>query len=135
MQVSLLYDRDLIKSDALRLTWSNLKSKLPEVSRIILSLSHSRRNFVVKSRKLASVNTQPNFNLKSAIGNIRTTCEICSKLTTTKATEWLQWSRSGVFTVNFVNRCHTLFWCFQCLLWTCKSWLVTWVLYLIFDTI
>ena len=41
-----------------------------------------------------------NYMLKVNIGNARTRCEICSKLTT-KITERRQWRRSGVFIVNF----------------------------------
>ena len=53
--------------------------------------------------------------------NIRTMCEICSKLTV-KTPELRHWPRSGVLIVNF-ERFNTLFWYFYCWHWT-NTWRV-----------
>ena len=50
--------------------------------------------------------------------NIRTRCEICSKLTI-KTPGRRHWLRSGVFIVNFDHISHLVY-CFYCYLWTCK---------------
>ena len=55
-------------------------------------------------------------------GNIRTMCEMCSKLTI-KTPEWRHWHRSGVFIVT-LNRFHTLFCCLFLLLILNKKMLV-----------
>ena len=50
---------------------------------------------------------------KANIGNIRTGCDICSKLTA-RTLEWPTWYCSGVFSVNFEHILH--------IGWLCKCW-------------
>ena len=61
---------------------------------------------------LLTIFSQPTFTYKVNNGNIRTMCEICSKLTFVL-----------VFLLLILNRFHKSFWCFHHWLSTSKCWL------------
>ena len=71
---------------------------------------HSHRNRVLL------LLTKPAFTCSKLTIETIEQCEIYAKLTI-KTPERRQWRRCGVLLLT-LNRFHTMFWCFHCLLWT-----------------
>ena len=93
-------------------------------SELSTAQSHNANTF--ESGTITDVNNPGlvgTYLLKFNNGNIKKLYEICSKLTIKtpeRRQDALSWFRSGVFILT-LNRFHTMFWCFNCWLWTSKS--------------